>query len=353
MEKKTAMPGPQGGRLLILLVLLPLLCFAPWILMTGPSDLGRKFGIVSDISLQTFVDPATLEALARKEATEARPGAPQAAVVQRDILLTREAANRLSSVATTALLVLVAAGGGFFGWMTAWRQSATPGDRRLLWLAPLLSVALVAAIWPGKDHQIYNLLGHDLFESTVGKIHGRASLDVLDRQQFVNNLVLVIAGVGLSFGAAFVAIRASRLGRTEDRPLYLHLKRLLDMILLGSALMLAAGVLDLKQWTALPVPFFSDDKLAAAYSSLANAFVAFQSICFVAALVMMFLPVALVLDKARDRIVRNASDVEPAGSSADGLPGGLVVADLLRAAAMLAPILVGPLANFANLKVGF
>jgi len=172
-------------------------------------------------------------------------------------------------------------------------------------------------------------------------------------QQLVNNLVVVIAGVGLSFGAAFIAIRASRLRGMEDRPLYLDLKRLLDIILLSSALMLAAGVLDLEQWTALPVPFISDDKLVAAYSSFASAFVAFQSICYVAALVVMFLPPALLLDRARDRIGENESNAESAGPVAKSLPEGFIVADVLRAAAMLAPILVGPVANFANLKIGF
>ncbi|HEX9525668.1 MAG TPA: hypothetical protein VF949_22025 [Reyranella sp.] len=352
MGKSAGAPQRQSGRLFILLVLLPLLCFTPWILMTGPYDLGRKFGIISDIKLQTFVKPGDLEALASKEPAQPKPGEPQAAAAQFDVLSTREAANRLSSVATTAMLVLVAAGAGLFGWMTAWRRSANPGDRPLFWLAPLMSVALLKAIWPGDDHRIYNLLGNGFFESTVGKIHGRTSLDVLDCQQIVSNFVLVVAGVGLTFGAAFIAIQASRLKSADDGPRYLDLKRQLDLILLGSALMLAAGVLDVKQWTALPLPFISDDKLAAAYASLAGAFVAFQSICYVAALVVMFLPTALLLDTARTRIVRKEASVEPAGSPASSLPEGFVATDLLRAAAMLAPILVGPVANFASLKIG-
>jgi hypothetical protein len=132
-------------------------------------------------------------------------------------------------------------------------------------------------------------------------------------------------------------------------PIYLELKRYLDRILLGSALMLAAGVIDLKQWTALPVPFMADP-IASAYTSFVGGFVALQSICYVAGLVMMFLPAAWLLNNARERMANNVPEEEVA---AEVPPGGFAVTDLLRVAAMLAPILVGPVANFVNLRSGF
>ena len=79
-------------------------------------------------------------------------------------------------------------------------------------------------------------------------------------------------------------------------------------------------------------------------------FVALQSICYVAGLVMMFLPAAWLLNNARERMVHNVR-VEQA--AAEVPPGGFAVADLLRVAAMLAPILVGPVANFVNLRTAF
>ena len=64
---------------------------------------------------------------------------------------------------------------------------------------------------------------------------------------------------------------------------------------------------------------------------------------------LMFLPAAWQLDRARERIVHSAPPEEVADRAP---PGSFVAADLLRIAAMLAPILVGPVANFVNLKVG-
>jgi len=148
-------------------------------------------------------------------------------------------------------------------------------------------------VWPTSYHRVYDLLGDNVFQSTIGAIYGGKPLALLDHQQIVNNFVLVIAGVGLAFAAALIAVLATRLDQAADLPIYVELKRYLDRILLGSALMLAAGVIDLKQWTALPVPFMTDP-IASAYTSFVGGFVALQSICYVAGLDMR---VAAVIDK--------------------------------------------------------
>ena len=339
-----------SGRWLVGLILLPLFCFVPWILMTGPLDYGRKLGILSDVKLQSYVKPTDLEALANKDAAEAKPGQPPESVIKLDALLTREAANRLYSVAATALLVVIALGAGVCGLRTAWRLSADPADR-WLWSVPLFIFGVVIlAVRPGPGHRIYRLLGDNVFESTVGAIHERKSLDLLDDQQLVNNAVVVVAGVVLAFAGVLIAMRASRLRHTADQALYVELKRQLDTILLASGLMLAAGIIDLKQWTTLPLPFFSGDQVTA-YSSFANAFVAFQSVCFVAALAAMFFPAALLLENARQRIARDEQRAEPGDAPAKIPIERFVMADLMRIAAMLAPVLVGPIASFANLKI--
>jgi len=352
MNRISTLTSHRSGRtfVMVVLLLLPLACFLPWILVTGPVDLGRKLGIISDFKIETLLDPATLGIQASKDAPQAKPTQGHKDAARLDLLLTREASNRLNSLAATALLVFVALGAGAYGWTAAWRLSAELDERRLFVVAGLIAAFLLWMVWPSSYHRVYDLLGAHVFESTIGAIHDGKPLTVLDHQQMVNNFVLVIAGVGLAFAAALVAVRASRLGGAYDLAIYVDLKRHLDRILLASGLMLAAGVIDLKQWTALPAPFMAEASLATAYASFAGGFVALQSICYVAGLVMMYLPAAWLLEKARERIAYGAPPEEVAAKAP---PGGFAAADLLRVAAMLAPILVGPVANFVNLKAGF
>ena len=218
------------------------------------------------------------------------------------------------------------------------------------WSAGILVIGILFAVAPGEGHRIYNLLGEGVFQSSVGKIDAGSGLTLLDRQQAINNTVLTLAGVGLALAAAFVAVKAYRID--DDTPLdhVVDLKRNLDMILLASALTLAAGVLDSKQWTALPLPFFNDDKLSSAYASVASGFVAIESVFFVAGLVATYLPAALLLERGRRRIPQMNSDAIPSTAAVTGATTSPVTNDLLRAVAILAPILVGPVATFVGLK---
>ena len=342
----------RGGRafVVLILLLLPFICFVPWILVTGPADYGHKLGILSDFKLQTLIDPKTFgTSPTGKPVAEAKPGEPADTIGALDLLRTREAANRLNSLASTALVIFVSVGAGIYGWTAAWRISGELGDRSPFLLAGVITIVMLNLVWPSSYHRVYDLLGDHVFESTIGAIYDGRPLRVLDHQQIVNNFVLVVAGVGLAFAAALVGVQASRIGRGSDVAMYVELKRHLDRILVAAALMLAAGVIDLKQWTALPIPFMADANLASAYTSFVNGFVALQSICYVAGLVMMFLPAAWLLNGARERLVYG---VPPEEAAAKVPPGGFVAADFLRIAAMLAPILVGPVANFVNLRAG-
>src|SRR5262249_16854356 len=186
----------RSGRAFVVLVLLllPFVCFVPWILVTGPADYGHKLGILSEFKLQTLIDPKPL-------ASEASKDAAQAKLADIDLLLTREAANRLNSLAATALLGFVALGAGVYGWMAAWGLSGKVGDPRLFVLAGVIAAVLLKMVWPDSYHRIYDLLGNQVFQSTIGAIYGGRPLAVLDHQQIVNNFILVIAGVGLAFAA--------------------------------------------------------------------------------------------------------------------------------------------------------
>ena len=192
----------RSGRVVVVavLLLLPFVCFVPWILVTGPADLGHKLGVLSEFKLQTLIDPKAFDSSAYQAAD---------AVGRLDLLLTREAANRLNSLAATALLVFVAFGAGVYGWMVAWRLSAKLGDRSLFALAGVIAIILLKMVWPDSYHRVYDLLGDNVFQSTIGAIYGGKPLALLDHQQIVNNFVLVIAGVGLAFAAALIAVLAS------------------------------------------------------------------------------------------------------------------------------------------------
>ncbi len=337
--------------LMIVLVLLPLLCISAWIVITGPADFGRKYGILSDFKLQTVTDPSSLAALAAADTLLPKSGQPSENIANFDLLLTREAAARLMSVAATAMLVLVAGLAGAYGWVTFWNVSEGFGEQKipLLLLAMFIAAVLIWATWPEQGgRRIYDLLGNGVFESTVGKIHDRVSLNLLDFQQRMNNIVLVIAGVGLTFSAAVIGGQAFCFDPPADLELYGPFKRKLDMVLLASSLMLATGIIDLKQWTTLPLPFMVNKDLASAYAVFASGYVALQSLFYVAALVAMFVPAAWLLDNARQRITQGV----PAKAAPSRAPlRSFVAGDLLRIAGMLAPILVGPIANFVSIRV--
>ena len=159
----------RGGRALVVLVLLllPFVCFVPWILVTGPADYGRKLGIVSDFRLQTLLDPRTASGNTNKGGAEANPAKVAEAAGQLDLLLTREAGNRLNSLAATALLIFVAVGAGAYGWAGAWRISGELGDRSLFLLAGVIAIVLLKLVWPDSYHAVYDLLGAKVFESTI------------------------------------------------------------------------------------------------------------------------------------------------------------------------------------------
>lgn len=339
------------SRLLVLLTLLPLICILPWLLMTGPADLGRKFGIVLMFKFQTLMDPANVGPSLQHATTKPDGPAPTAGVMS-DLLFSRAAAARLYSIAATIMLIIVAVVSGGFGWLSAWKTSAPRRDRVMFcWLAPIMLLGVLWSIVPGEEYRIYDLLGQDVFKASVGKIDAGAGLTLLNWQQAINNTVLAIAGVGLAFAAALIAIRAYRLDHSSSWSEFHELKNRLDIVLLCSALLLAAGVIDAKQWSALPLPFFADDKLAAAYSGLTSAFIAIESVCFVAALVAMYLPAASMLERGRQRMLKDGTPAVPEGAASKAPRIGFVASDLLRAAAILAPVLVGPVASFANLKI--
>lgn len=335
------------GRWLVVLILLPVFCFELWSNLT--SDRAIAWGIFFPLNV-TLIEPG---------AADAKP---------METALMGAAANRLYSVASTTLLVFVSIGVGVYGWRSVWRSPKSSPDR---WVVRGLSVVVLVLVLHALDgnwvleqlgwlarpekhsDQVYRFLGSDVFERAIGNLVGAGALSLLHWQLIIGNHAVALAAIGIVVSSSFIAIQATRLGAATDGPAAEELKRQLDLTLMIAAMLLVAGVIDTKQWTALPVPFIANKEMGAAYASMINGFVALESVCFVGVLVSIFLPSALLLERARGRI-RNASGggVQAGSPPAPvGKPESLAFADLIRVVALLAPVLAGPIATFVNIKL--
>ena len=335
------------GRWLVVLILLPVFCFELWSVLTG--DRAVAWGIFSPLKV-ALIEPG---------AADAKP---------METALVGAAANRLYSVASTTLLVFVSIGVGVTGWRSVWRSPKSPPDR---WVVRGLSVIVLLLVLHALDgnrvleelgwlarpekhsDQVYRFLGNDVFERALGTLVGGSALALLHWQLVIGTHAVALAAIGIVVSSSFIAIRATRLGAAADGPEAAELKSQLDLTLMIAAMLLVAGVIDTKQWTALPVPFIANKEMSTAYTSMINGFVALESVCFVGVLVSIFLPSALLLERARGRI-RNASG---GGVQAGSPPApaakseGLAFADLIRVVALLAPVLAGPVATFVSVKL--
>ncbi len=336
------------GRWLVVLVLLPVFCFKLWSTMT--SDCAIAWGIFAPLLNVTLIEPGA--ATATKSMETALVGA---------------AANRLYSVASTTLLVFVSIGVGAYGWRSVWRSPKSRLDRRVVWgLGAALLVIVLHALdgnWvleelgllarpPDQSDQVYRFLGNHVFDRAIGKIVGGGALTLLKGQLVIGNHAVALAAISVVVSSAFIAVRATRLGTAADGPAAAEFKNQLDLTLMIAAMLLVAGVIDTKQWTALPVPFIAEE-MRTAYAAMINGFVALESVCFVGVLVSIFLPSALLLERARGRIRQARSGgVEAVSPPApEAKPEGLAFADLIRVVALLAPVLAGPIATFVNIKL--
>jgi hypothetical protein len=100
------------------------------------------------------------------------------------------------------------------------------------------------------------------------------------------------------------------------------------------------------------VPLVATKDASIAYAAMVNGFVALESVCFVGMLVAIYLPSALLIERARNAVGRaqtgTANAGPPAAAGAGAATQGLAFADLMRIAALLAPILAGPVASFRH-----
>ncbi len=317
--------APNGllgdGRVFVLAILFPVACILPWLLITG-DDPPR--GQVS--GLFAIVDVATVK--------------PAGAA------LVREAAHRVQLMSVTMLLVFVAFVVGAFGILRAWTTAGKKMDHIVLshvWFVLVVAVGWLA-LGPTGDQRVYTLLGKGLFASTLGAIDGGAPLRQLNRQLDWANGAVVFAATSLALAAASVAIAAQRLREKDDLPKLDRLGRQLDLILLLAAVVLAIGVIHVKEWQSAPLSFISDKANTDAYSALTTAHLALQSVCYVGVLVAIYLPAALALQHQRGTF-------EPVSDKPVPERANPVFQSLFRIVAMLSPVLVGPLASIAALKL--
>ena len=335
------------GRWFVLTILFPVVCMGPWWLATfGKVPWGQSWGLFAKVKI---------------------------AVVNINCCLTQtqaiqEAANRVQSASATLLLVFVAIVVGVFA---LWRTSTTvrgKTNRLVLSIAWLIVIAFLAyALWPSPTNpRVYALLGNApdgrrlfdatlgsienrLFDATLGSIENRTPLNLLDDLLDWANYSVAFAAVSLALASSSIGIAAHQLAGKADLPVLDRLSRRLDLILLLGAVVLAAGIITIKQWHGSPLPFIleadsSKTDSTKAYSALTAAHLAFQSVCYVGVLVGIYLPAALALQHRR-------SQLEPVPDKPASESGNPVFQSLFRIVAMLSPVLVGPLASIATLKL--
>ncbi len=310
------------GRAFVVTIFLPVACILPWLLVTGGDPpRGQAGGLFASVEIATVKLSGTA--------------------------LVQEAAHRVQLMSVTMLLAFVALVIGGFAALRAWTTAATKMDHVVLssiWLALIVVVGWLA-IGPAEDQRVYMLLGKGLFAGTLGAHDGGTPLKQLDRQLDWANGAVVFAATSLALAAASIAIAAQRLNRYDDLPKLDRLAQQLDLILLLAAVVLVVGVIHVKEWQLSPLPFISDKENAVAYSALATAHLALQSVCYVGVLVGIYLPAAIVLQFLRSRF-----DPAPVEASKAGMANP-IVSSLFRVVAMLSPMLVGPLASMAALKL--
>jgi len=335
------------GRYYVFAVLLPLACLAPWGLVTEAAPdfptKGERWGVFSPVAI------------------DLKPFDPSNLVGSMAI---DEHVNRLFSASTATLLAIIAVAVTLMGLMIAWREIASTKDRIVFGCAWLLLIVVLISVMDPSRHgtRIIALLGHDVFDKTVGAIYGGKPLVLLKRLLMMASIIVVVGGATLAVAVTTLAASGSRLRTLDDLPILDKLRTRLDLILFASALVLGVGLIDMKQWQAWPLPFVVDAKQ---YEKLTNAFIAFQSVCYVGVLATLYLPTALVLNAARARIRRDAVAITAVGAATrspanDGVTDNQAsslssavapLAVFMRSMTVLSPLLVGPIATIVQLKL--
>lgn len=313
---------PIDGRLCALLIVVPLVPILPWAL----------------VDLTPLADGQSL----RFEQSQTRS-------------TTGDAIGRMNSFTATLLLVVVALAAGLFGLMRLRRAATRTADRRLLlsgW-AVLLVVVLFAVL--GDGSRIYQKLGNGVFERALSG----ESLSMLDRQLDLANAVIAFAATALATTAAAIAMAGCRIRFVTQLNKYDRLSRNLDAVLIASAVVLVAGIIHVKQWYAWPTPSLADTSKES-FANLTSAFIAYQSICYVGILALIYFPAGVILDRARGRMtadlrvaVRRLSQDDSARKAGEArlatartaltpsAPGRFE--HLVRMLAILSPVLAGPI----------
>jgi hypothetical protein len=234
---------------------------------------------------------------------------------------------------------------------------------------------------------VLELFGDGFNTNTVARIDARL-IEILRSQFYVSTIGAAFAGTALAAAATDIGQEARALPNPPNAQQVDDLSRRLDLVLFATAAVLVAGVIAVDTWSAWPSPLVggkdvtiagreaqaaardelrpknvavdnpSDSNAAAqvealkqkkledlknnyaAFLELKNGFIAIQSVCYVGALVLIFLPAAASIDSARRRL---------AGLSG---PTMFKVDQILRVLAILSPVLVGPITRFLAVKLG-
>jgi hypothetical protein len=299
---------------------IPLVPMVPWLILTGQS--APSLGLLSPIRIYPIE------------------------ILTPDIRV-GELANRISALSASALVVFLAASVGLLSLYSTWKAAAESRYRLVIMGVWLTVVAILEGAIIRSTNNVFNLFGQGFFQDTLGQIDSLHLTTLFDCQFVITTGVVVFGATGLSATATWIAMEAATLQTADDVAQFNTLSRRLDLVLYASAAILVAGIIDVKQWSLWPSPLVSGKGSAdgnfGAYTNLVNAVVAFQSVCYVGVLIGIFLPAAACLDRARARMVLANAQLGDSASRFD---------HLVHVLAVLAPVLVGPVATFVGLKLG-
>jgi hypothetical protein len=273
-----------------------------------------------------------------------------------DAIAAAEYANRFNIMAAACLLVLTAVAAAGYAGLSAFASISRLKDRQIIVATWLIVLAIGAAGLMLSNSRIYQHLGTGLFAQTLG-VHPQRLLNLLDWKLDIANGITLLAATTLAVAAASIAIGASRIVSLEQLDRHDRLNRRLDTILLASAAVLAAGVIEIKLWYAWPTPYI-DDGDRKAFAAVCEGLIGLQSVAYVGVLAGIYFPAGAVLDRARDRMrlelahrlkMHPDQQLTRATEALGSKPSGRIE-QLVRGAAILSPLLVGPATSFLSLK---
>lgn len=233
----------------------------------------------------------------------------------KDLFLPAEATSRFSAASALLLQIMASVAAVFLAYRVLWRRVAV--TKRIAACFVVGGVGVVAGVATFGGPRLYTFLGKDLFEQTLGSYPvANTHLGLLDSMINIGNLCAATAGTLLVVAVSYLLPpppskparqSAPDIKAAMDRDVGELAGRVHDLklMLFAAAAVLFTGVVFMKAWRDWPLAFWPETGDAAgreAYRVLAAATVNYQAFHCVLILAAIFIPVAMALRDAGQRL---------------------------------------------------